>query len=167
MSLSNGGRRGERENDNFIIGRDDLILVTGATGFVGPRVVVCLLNRGFKNIRCFTRSSNAPANREYFVGHPDRGGVQWVTGNLLSRKDCITATEDVSVILHLAAGRGEKFFPDAFMNSVVTARNLLDACVRHNCLRRFVNVSSFAVYDNANKSRPRMLDETCPIDLHP
>ena len=37
------------------------------------------------------------------------------------------------VIFHLAAGTGEQLFPDAFMNSVVTTRNLLDASLRH-CL---------------------------------
>ena len=69
-------------------------------------------------------------------------------GNLLSLNDCVMATKDVSVIIHLAAGRGEKSFPDAFLNSAVTTRNLLEAALVHKCLRRFVNVSSFAVYDN-------------------
>jgi nucleoside-diphosphate-sugar epimerase len=71
------------------------------------------------------------------------------------------------VVLHLAAGRGEKFYPDAFMNSVVTTRNLLDACVQHNCLKRFVNVSSFSVYTNPPKARHGLLDETCPVETHP
>jgi nucleoside-diphosphate-sugar epimerase len=48
-------------------------------------------------------------------------------GNLLSRKDCEVATQDVAVIYHLAAGTGTKSFADAFVNSVVTTRNLLRA----------------------------------------
>lgn len=88
-------------------------------------------------------------------------------GNLLSREDCIAATQDVIVVLHLAAGRGEKFYPDAFMNSVITTRNLLEACLQHNCLKRFVNVSSFAVYANTNKRLRNVLDETCPVEEHP
>ena len=157
MSPTSGGTVSQVDGDDFIIGRDDLILVTGATGFVGSRVVECLLDRGFRNIRCFTRSSSEAR----------WAGVQLVRGNLLSRQDCIAAAENVSVVLHLAAGRGEKFYPDAFMNSVVTTRNLLDACVQHNCLKRFVNVSSFSVYTNPPKARHGLLDETCPVETHP
>ena len=55
------------------------------------------------------------------------------------------------MVFHLAAGTGEKSFPDAFMNSVVTTRNLLDVLVQGRQLRRFVLVSSFSVYSNRRK----------------
>src|SRR5260370_33965212 len=138
MSPTSGGNVSQVDGDDFIIGRDDLILVTGATGFVGSRVVESLLDRGFRNIRCFSRSSSEAR----------WAGVQLVRGNLLSRQDCIAATENVSVVLHLAAGRGENFYPHAFMNSVVTTRNLLDACVQHNCSTRTGNGRCFPVYTN-------------------
>jgi nucleoside-diphosphate-sugar epimerase len=155
------------QND-FIIGQDDLILVTGATGFVGSKVVENLVDRGFRNIRCFTRASSQAAKAEAVAGLRRRGAsVRMFRGNLLSREDCVDATKDIAVILHLAAGRGEKFYPDAFMNSVVTTRNLLDACLQHNSVKRFVNVSSFAVYTNSNKNRRNLLDETCPIEARP
>jgi nucleoside-diphosphate-sugar epimerase len=150
-----GAVRRQVERDDFIVGSDDLILVTGGTGFVGSRVVENLLDRGFRNIRCFTRSSQDAR----------RPGVQLMAGNLLSREDCIAAAADASVVLHLAAGRGEKFYPDAFMNSVVTTRNLLDACVQHGSLKRFVNVSSFSIYSSPVNSE--LLDESCPLETHP
>jgi nucleoside-diphosphate-sugar epimerase len=53
------------------------------------------------------------------------------------------------------------------MNSVVTTRNLLDACLLHKQLKRFVNVSSFAVYNNAERTRGDLLDEGCPVERHP
>ena len=59
--------------------------------------------------------------------------MELMKGNLLSSEDCAAATKDVAVIFHLAAGTGEKSFPDAFMNSVVTTRNLLEASLRHGC----------------------------------
>ena len=86
-------------------------------------------------------------------------------GNLLSRVDCETACKDVAVIFHLAAGTGEKSFPDAFMNSVVTTRNLLEASLQYARLQRFVLVSSFTVYTNGQKSR--YLNESCPTEEHP
>src|SRR5205085_2206860 len=58
-------------------------------------------------------------------------------------------------------------FPDAFMNSVVTTRNLLDAARHHGCLRRFVSISSFAVYSNTRKPKHRLLDESCEIEARP
>ncbi len=68
------------------------------------------------------------------------------------------------MIYHLAAGTGTKSFADAFLNSVVTTRNLLDGVATHGCLRRFVNVSSFAVYTNQGKPQPDLLDEACPTE---
>jgi nucleoside-diphosphate-sugar epimerase len=96
---------------------------------------------------------------------PGRGGssVEVFNGNLLSREDCVGATKDAAIIFHLAAGRDGKSFPDAFMNSVVTTRNLLEASLQHKCLRRFVNVSSFVVYANKQKPRRGLLDESCPV----
>lgn len=152
--------------DSFIIGSDDRILVTGATGFVGPRVVGCLLDRGFRNLVCFARPSSDLARIEASSNcRPLGARVEVLKGNLLSREDCEAACKDVAVIFHLAAGTGEKSFPDAFMNSAVTTRNLLDASLHCARLRRFVLVSSFAVYSNRQKSR--LLEESCPIEEHP
>src|SRR2546425_3332779 len=155
------------ERDAFIIGPDDPILVTGATGFIGSRLVESLLDRGFRNVRCFARLSSEVATVEADGRRHAGAGVEMIKGNLLSREDCTTATKDVAVIFHLAAGAGEKSFPDAFMNSVVTTRNLLEASIRHQCLRRFVNISSFTVYTNTQKSRGRLLDESCPVEKRP
>jgi nucleoside-diphosphate-sugar epimerase len=58
-------------------------------------------------------------------------------------------------------------FPEAYKNSVVTTRNLLEASLRHKCLRRFVNTSSFSVYTNTDKPRWRLLDESCPVEKQP
>ena len=76
-------------------------------------------------------------------------------------------TRGISVIYHLAAGTGTKSFADAFLNSVVTTRNLIEAALVHSNLKRFVNVSSFAVYTNRGKKKRRLLDETCPVEQHP
>jgi nucleoside-diphosphate-sugar epimerase len=168
MSPSNAAMNASLESaGDFIIGKESPILVTGGTGFVGARVVQSLLDRGFANIRCFTRSSSPSLAWDSARPGGDAPAVQMVRGNLLSREDCLAATENVSVVLHLAAGRGEKFYPDAYMNSVVTTRNLLDACLRHGCLKRFVNVSSFSVYTSPGQAGRGALDETCPLEPHP
>lgn len=153
-------------DDSFIISPDDRILVTGAAGFIGVRVVEDLLDRGFRNLACFVRPSSKLAGLEALIERQPRSArIDIVKGNLLSRADCEAACKDAAVVLHLAAGTGEKSFSDAFMNSVVTTRNLLDACLGHARLRRFVLVSSFSVYTNRQKSR--RLDESCPVEAHP
>src|SRR5260370_1087834 len=158
----------QTELDPFIVGRDDLILVTGATGFIGSRLVENLLERGFRNLRCFTRASSDVARVEALSArHRNGTRVEVIKGNLLSHEDCAAAAKDVAIIFHLAAARGEKSFPDAFLNSVVTTRNLLEACLRHRSVRRFVNVSSFAVYSNTQKPSWRLLDESCPVEKRP
>lgn len=166
-AVETSSNRLRTDNRSFIAGPEDGILITGASGFIGVRLVKHLLERGFRNIRCFTRPSSNGAMLNALRGRPDDARVEVITGNLLSREDCAVATRNAAIIFHLAAGRGEKSFPDAFMNSVVTTRNLLEASVTHQCLRRFVNISSFSVYSNSHKSRWRLLDESCPVEPHP
>src|SRR5579859_6015295 len=154
-------------NDSFIITQDDAILVTGAAGFIGSRVVEGLLNLGFRNLICFARPSGEVSRIEEISDRrPPGSQVKLIKGNLLSRHDCEVACKDVTVIIHLAAGTGEKSFPDAFMNSVVTTRNLLDASMATEKLKRFVLISSFSVYSNCGKPRGRVLDESCPVEEH-
>lgn len=154
--------------EDSIIDRDALILVTGGTGFIGARVVEQLLALGFRNLRCSARPSSDSAKMDAMLRRTGSSArIEICKGNLLSRDDCMNAAKDVAVVYHLAAARGEKSFPDAFMNSVVTTRNLLEACVRHRAVKRFVSVSSFSVYSNQNKPTGRLLDESCPVESQP
>jgi 2-alkyl-3-oxoalkanoate reductase len=156
------------DNDNLLAGLDDPILITGAAGFIGSRVVQSLLERGFRKLICFVRPSSRMTRLEALASRSDVGGkLRVLKGNLLSWEDCVTATREAVVTFHLAAGGSDKSFPDAFMNSVVTTRNLLEASLRHQVLKRFVNVSSFAVYSNTRKRRWRMLDESSPVEARP
>jgi len=156
------------ESRDRLITSDARILVTGAGGFIGKRVVTGLLGYGFTKIRCLVRpTANLSQIWAAFGVQPDDSRLEIAEGNLLSREDCFGVAKGAQIVYHLAAGRGEKSFPSAYLNSVVTTRNLLDACLESGSLKRFVNVSSFAVYTNRDKRCGRMLDETCPIEQQP
>jgi nucleoside-diphosphate-sugar epimerase len=144
--------------------QEDQILVTGSNGFIGVKTVESLLKYGYRKLRCFVRpSSRVERLLKTIGGFNAANDVELVTGDLTSTKDCQKAVDQVSVIYHLAAGF-EKSFAGAFMNSALATRNLLDAFVQHGRPRRFVNVSSFAVYSNLGLKRGAILDETCPLE---
>lgn len=152
---------------DWIVETSDSVLITGANGFIGAKVVERLLDYGFTNVRCFVKPSSESRLRETIGRSSTQNSVQILTGNLLSREDCEKAAAGVAIIYHLAVGSTGKSFPNSFMNVVIPTRNLLEAAIEQNQLKRFVNVSSFAVYSNRNKPRWRLLDESCPIDEHP
>jgi nucleoside-diphosphate-sugar epimerase len=141
--------------EGSIIQPEEWVLVTGATGFIGASVVEDLLERGFRKVRCFARvSSNLSSINALQDRYGDKAQIEVVSGNLLSRQDCLRAVQNVAVVYHLAMGTGQKSIPHAFLNSVVATRNLLDAALQSGSLKRFVNMSSFVVYTNRGKPRP-------------
>jgi nucleoside-diphosphate-sugar epimerase len=151
----------------YVVSRSDRILVTGSSGFIGAKVVERLLENGFSNLCCFVRPSSDLGRLEKALSRFDAGrNVELVTGDLLSRDDCRKAADGVSVIYHLAAGM-EKSFAGAFMNSALATRNLMDAFLQFCKPKRFVNVSSFAVYSTLSLKRGDLLDESCPLEDAP
>ena len=157
----------QKVDSDYIIAPDDPVLVTGSNGFIGTAVVKALLEHGFSKLRCFVRPSSQLGRLKEVLNELDaEDKVELIIGDLLNRADCQKAAEDVCVIYHLAAGF-DKSFAGSFMNSALATRNLLDAFVRVGQPRRFVNVSSFAVYSNLELKRHTVLDETCPLEEEP
>src|SRR4030095_11581173 len=151
-------------NSDHIAPAGDRILISGSNGFIGSKVIEILLEYGFANLRCFVRPSSRLDRLKKGLSQFDAGrNVELVTGDLLSREDCRKAAEGISIIYHLAAGM-EKSFAGAFMNSALTTRNLMDAVLQFGKPKRFVNISSFAVYSNLDLKRGALLDESCPLE---
>jgi nucleoside-diphosphate-sugar epimerase len=149
---------------DFIAPRADRILVTGSNGFIGAKVVEILLQYGFSNLRCFVRPSSRLDRLENTLRRfSAEGCVELVAGDLVSPDDCAKAAAGISIIYNLAAGY-DKSFAGAFMNSALSTRNLLDAFLQRGPVKRFVNVSSFAVYSNLTLKRGALLDETSPLE---
>jgi nucleoside-diphosphate-sugar epimerase len=148
---------------DYIASPSDRILVTGCAGFIGTEVVERLLGYGFTNLRGFVRPSSALARLEAVLG---REKMDLVEGDLLSPEDCARAADGVSLVLNLAAGI-DKSFAGAFMSSALATRNLVEAFLERGRPKRFVQVSSFAVYSNLGLKRGALLDEGCPLESAP
>jgi nucleoside-diphosphate-sugar epimerase len=154
-------------NEKCVPSPSDRILVTGSNGFVGAKVVEILLQYGFSNLRCFVRpSSRLDRLRETLSRFPTGKNVELVSGDLLSPDDCRKAADEISIIYHLAAGF-DKSFAGAFMNSALATRNLMDAFLQYGQPKRFVHVSSFAVYSSLHLKRDALVDENCPLEDAP
>jgi uncharacterized protein YbjT (DUF2867 family) len=80
------------------------VLVTGATGYVGGRLVPALLREGYE-VRCLTRSA------ERLRDLPWRSRVEIAEGDVLERAALVDALHDVDVAYYLvhALGSGRDF----------------------------------------------------------
>lgn len=154
-----------REKD-FIINPDDLILVTGAKGFIGLKVVQALISYGFTKLRCFVRTSTNMNLLNKIIDINKNIDIEIIKGDLISMHDCEKATDNVSVIYHLAASFG-KSNSSAYKNAVIPTKNLLDSILKNKKFKRFLHVSSFAVYSNKNLKGNEILDEKCDIEKEP
>jgi FlaA1/EpsC-like NDP-sugar epimerase len=58
---------------SFIATYDDPILITGACGFIGTRLVEHLLTLGFRKLRCFVRPSSDTSELDALVSRRQSG----------------------------------------------------------------------------------------------
>ena len=147
------------------IARDGLVLVTGSNGFLGAKVVEKLLQSGFRNLRCFVRTSGDKSRLTSILSNFPNVDVGIVSGNLADPEDCLCAVRDVEVVINCAAGmRGG--WVDMCIDSVISSRNLLAAIANERKVKRIVHVSSFAVYETATLKRNSSLTEETPLESH-
>ena len=139
------------------------VLITGANGFLGSRLAHRLNEAGYTNSRYFIRSHN---NKDPLVRVEKRfrqAVHEYFEGNLVQEKDAAEAVKDIDIVIHCAAAKGGPI-ASMYLNTVVATRNLLMAASHSPTLKRFVHVSSFAVYGTAGLKPGTLIDERSPLE---
>lgn len=133
------------------------VLVTGATGLVGSHAAARFRDGGWR-VRALVR----PGSDARFV---ESLGGQLVLGDVTDPESFSGAAEDCEVVLHAAAHLGSSAPWDRFRRvNVDGTRHVLAEAIRSGA-RRFVHVSSVAVYGPPARHPELPLDEDAAIDL--
>jgi nucleoside-diphosphate-sugar epimerase len=112
------------------------ILITGATGFIGTRLTKRLIRKK-QIVRAIARTTNST----YTAPH-----LTWVIGNLSEPSFLLSATQNVSTVIHLASVVPDSSnFRDIWSVNVIGTKNLLEAC-EYNNVKKFIYISSVAAY---------------------
>lgn len=138
------------------------VLVTGAGGFLGRRIVDSLLRLGVTDVRVHVRQAPPVGMIEGLKAKYPQATIEVAQANLLSRGGLEPLVSGVDCVVHAAAGM-KGAAADMFANTVLTSRNLLEAAVAQK-VRRIVLISSFSVYEAASLKKGQELNESTPIE---
>ncbi|HWD69000.1 MAG TPA: aminotransferase class III-fold pyridoxal phosphate-dependent enzyme [Solirubrobacteraceae bacterium] len=120
------------------LSQDNVCLVTGATGFIGGRLVRGLLREGFQ-VRCLVRPTSDTAGLQQLQ-------VELATGDLTAPQTLSGLAGGCRYVFHCGALVSDWATPaEAAAVNVAGTRNLLDACI-HASVERIVHISSTDVY---------------------
>jgi ornithine--oxo-acid transaminase len=129
--------------------RDDVCLVTGATGFIGGRLASRLTKEGHP-VRCLVRSSSDVSALEDL-------GVEIAVGDLTSPRSLARAVESCDFVFHCGALVSDwATTQEITQTNVVGTRNLAEASANAS-VRRFIHFSTTDVYGHPDGDA---IDET-------
>ena len=132
-----------------------MILVTGATGFIGSHLVERLVAQG-RPMRCLVRRSSTADNlpRTIELAH----------GDLESGAGLTEALRGVDTVIHLAGVTKASTAADYDLGNAVATANLLRDAGHLDEINRFVHVSSLAAAGPSTADRPLTeTDEPRPV----
>jgi nucleoside-diphosphate-sugar epimerase len=132
---------------------DHLLLITGATGFIGGHVARAAIKQGIRTRALVRRESRFKTLQE--------NGVQVLFGSMSDPYSLKGAVADATHVVHCAARVGD-WGPVAEYREVNVQglESLLEAAVENKALQRFVHLSSLGVYEARDHHGT---DETEPI----
>ncbi len=125
------------------------ILVTGASGFLGARLVELLTQKGYP-VRALVRKLSSTKKLKAC-------GVEIFFGDVADLESLRPAFQDIDVVVHAAADTaGDE--REGEWSTIRGTRNVLDLC-NENGIRKLIYISSCAVYGVADSRRGAVIRE--------
>lgn len=141
-----------------------LVLVTGASGFIGAALVKRLMQSGEYRVRVFVRNIALFKKKIASERIPLNGYLEIIEGSLRNPEDIKEAIRNVDIVFHCAAKKSGHI-STMYHDTVVATRNLLQGIVDTDMqIQRFVLISSFSVYNTFDLKRNTILDEAAEIE---
>jgi nucleoside-diphosphate-sugar epimerase len=115
------------------IPKGSVVVITGATGFIGGRLAERLVHEHGAKVRCLVRE----------IGHAvqlARLPVEILRTDLADAKGVSDAVKGADYVFHCA------YDPRSRRQNIEGTHNLIEACAAHG-VRRLVHVSTFSVYE--------------------
>ena len=117
------------------------LFITGATGFIGRRLLPRLNPEKYNPIFCLTRSDVSAGRFSQFKD------ARWVVGNLSDPASYEACLNDNTIVVHLAATTGKALQGEYFAVNADGTRRLVNACKQRG-VQYFLHVSTIAVKYN-------------------
>ena len=133
------------------------ILLTGATGFLGRHIVKKLTSEGVE-VRALVRKTSS-------ISHLQNEKIKFIQGNLRDRESIQKAIKGVDAVVHAATSKGGPW-PEFFADNVQGTEWLLEEAAKQK-IKRFVFISSVAVYDHSEVKNGSVLSEDHPLEKSP
>lgn len=144
-----------------------LVLITGATGFLGSHLCCLLLRQGYRVV-ALRRNSNSEGlfkRVHEFYQLPSSFQPTWITGDILNIDDIITALDGVSAVFHCAAlvSFAKKDKQRLMEQNIIGTRNMVNACLITG-VNQFVYVSSVAALGRASGDDDPITENTIWVE---
>ncbi len=137
------------------------LLITGASGFLGPYVVAEALRRGHQ-VRAGVRGRSPLQDSLTWQDHPN---LEFAKVDLLQRETLPDAAQGVDAVIHLAATmKGD--FQAQYAGTVTATENLLSA-MQDAGISRLIAISSFSVFDYLKLPDGATIEENSPLEQNP
>lgn len=132
------------------------VLITGGTGFIGSRLALACMERGYDCTVYGQINNDAEAMNLRML---EKNGVRVVLGSITDRKKVSGIVGGIDLVYHLAAAQHEANVPDSVFRDVNVegTRYLLDACVAQG-VKRFIHGSTIGVFGSVQGE----IDENTP-----
>jgi len=136
------------------------VLVTGATGFIGRRLVKRLLEKNYK-VRILTHRNISQQERLLLFN----GEVEVLQADIYNYPEVEKACEGVSIVYHLAAAmKGDWNY---HLDTTITGSNNILRAAQKMGVRHLVYVSTLNVYDASSYPSDGIIDEDFAYEQNP